>query len=270
MRGRLLVPMTETSPASQIALITGGSSGIGREIARCFARDGHKLILVAKDPVKLERVAAEMRDEGAPSVQAWPIDLAAPAGGVTLHARVRKAGLAIEHLVLNAGTGAWGNFVGETDIALELEGIQVNVVSVVQAAKLFLPEMVARGHGRVLITSSVVALGPSPKLAVYSATKAFLHIFAEAVREEIADSGVTITSLMPDLTETGFFARAHVDPDSLTAREPKADPATVAEAGYKAMLHGADHVVAPTWSRLKAAAATLLPDRLVTKFARAD
>ncbi|UZK67445.1 SDR family NAD(P)-dependent oxidoreductase [Sphingomonas sp. M1-B02] len=254
-----------------LALVTGGSSGIGLELARCLARDGHGLILVAQDVAKLERAATELYASGAPKVETWSIDLSRSEGAPAMFEQVRQRATLPDFLLLNAGTGAWGDFVGQTDLALELESIQVNIVSVVQAAKLFLPEMVKRGSGRVLITSSVTALGPSPRLAVYSGTKAFLHTFAEAVREEIADSGVTITSLMPDLTESGFFERAHVDPDSLTAREPKADPATVAKAGYEAMLKGKDHVVAPSFpGKLKAAAASILPTALVTKIARAD
>jgi uncharacterized protein len=259
------------STGSGLALVTGGSSGIGLELARCFAQDGHRLIIVAQDRDKLDRAAAELRAAGAPSVQAWSIDLGAPEGGTRLFDETEKLAALPDYLCLNAGTGAWGDFVGESDPRLEFQSIQVNITSVVQSAKLFLPRMVARGSGRVLITSSVVAWGPSPRLAVYSGTKAFLRNFAEAVREEIADTGVTITALMPDLTETGFFERAKVDPDSLIAREPKADPATVARAGYEAMLAGKDHVVAPALTgKIKAAAARLLPEKLVTKLARAD
>lgn len=255
---------------SGLALVTGGSSGIGLELARCFAQDGHRLIIVAQDRDKLDRAAEELRAAGAPQVHAWSIDLGAPDGGAKLFHETETFGIP-DFLCLNAGTGAWGDFVGQSDLHLELQSIAVNITSVVQSAKLFLPEMVARGSGRVLITSSVVALGPSPRLAVYSGTKAFLRNFAEAVREEVADSGVTITALMPDLTRSGFFERAHVDPDSLTAREPKADPATVARAGYEAMLEGKDHVVTPAFTgKVKAAAARLLPDALVAKFARAD
>lgn len=252
------------------ALVTGGSSGIGLEIARCFARDGHPLIVVAHDRARLEDAAAQLRADGAPQVEPWSIDLSKPEGAPTMFAEVRKRGLLPDHLVLNAGTGAWGNFVGETDLALELESIQVNIVSTVHAAKLFLPEMVARGSGRVLVTSSLVAAGAAPRLAVYSGTKAFLHHFAEAVREEILGSGVTITTLMPDLTESRFFERAHVDPGSVTAQQPKADPAQVARAGYDAMLAGKQHVVAPFLSRFKAVAAKLLPEELVTKITRAE
>ena len=254
-----------------LALVTGGSSGIGLELARCFAQDGHRLIIVAQDPAKLESVAAELRAAGSPEVLAWSIDLSRLEGAPAMFEKVRQLAVLPDFLLLNAGTGAWGDFVGQTDLSLELESIHVNNISVVQAAKLFLPEMTKRGSGRVLITSSVTAYGPSPRLAVYSATKAFLHTFAEAVREEIAASGVTITSLLPDLTESDFFERAHVDPDSITAREPKADPATVAKAGYEAMLKGKDHVVAPSIpGKLKALAANLLPTALITKIARAD
>jgi short-subunit dehydrogenase len=254
-----------------LALVTGGSSGIGLELARCFAQDGHRLVIVAQDRERLDRAAEDLRAAGAPQVDAWSIDLGAPDGGARLFHETRDFAGIPDYLCLNAGTGAWGNFVGESDLYLELQSIQVNIASVVQSAKLFLPAMVARGSGRVLITSSVVALGPSPRLAVYSGTKAFLRNFAEAVREEIADSGVTITALMPDLTRSNFFARAKVDPNSLTAQEPKADPATVARAGYEAMLAGKDHVVSPALTgKIKAAVSRLLPETLVTKLARVD
>jgi len=258
------------TPAPKTALVTGGSSGIGLELARCFAKAHQRVIIVGKDEAKLARAADDLRGSGAHEVIAWSIDLAGDDGGARLFARAEEQGEAIDHLVLNAGTGAWGKFIGETDWALELAGIQVNNISVVQAAKLFIPAMVRRGQGRVLITSSVVALGPSAKLAVYSATKAFLYTFAEALREELIGTGVSVTALMPDLTQSDFFERAGVDPQSITAKEPKADPAHVAEIGYEAMMKGRDHVVAPHLSAAKMAAASLLPTWLTTKFARAE
>lgn len=253
----------------KLALVTGGSSGIGLELARCFANDGHRLVIVARDRARLDAAAAELRAAGSPHVDAWSIDLAAPDAGTRLFEEVQGLVGTPDFLCLNAGGGAWGDFVGQSDLALELEAVQVNIVSVIRSAKLFLPAMIARGSGRVLITSSLVAYGPSPKLAVYSGTKAFLYSFAEAVREEIRDSGVTITALMPDLTESNFFARAKVDPQSMTAKEPKAEPATVAQAGYAAMLKGEDHVVAPAFSKLKATVANFLPARLLTKITQA-
>lgn len=258
------------TPNPQTALVTGGSSGIGLELARCFAKAHRRVIIVGKDEAKLARAADDLRGSGAHEVIAWSIDLAGEDGGARLFAKAQEHGEAIDYLALNAGSGAWGKFIGETDWKLELEGIQVNNISVVQAAKLFIPAMVQRGQGRVLITSSVVALGPSAKLAVYSATKAFLYTFAEALREELLDTGVSVTALMPDLTQSDFFERAGVDPDSITAKEPKADPAHVAEIGYDAMMKGRDHVVAPHLSAAKMAAASVLPTWLTTKFARAE
>jgi uncharacterized protein len=262
--------MSRPAEAPATALVTGASSGIGLELARCFAKDGHRLIMVAHDRAKLDRAAAALRAESDAEIHAWSIDLAQPEGGAELHRRAQMFPHEIGHLVLNAGSGAWGDFTRETDLALEMESIQVNIVSVVQAAKRFLPDMVARESGRVLITSSVVAFGPSPRLAVYSGTKAFLYAFAEAVREELVDTEVTVTALMPDLTESDFFERAGVAPDSLLAQQPKADPAVIAKAGYEAMLKGKDHVITPSYSKLRAAAASILPAKLVTKMARAE
>jgi short-subunit dehydrogenase len=110
---------------SGLALVTGGSSGIGLELARCFAQDGHRLVIVAQDRDRLDRAADELRAAGAPQVDAWSIDLGAPDGGARLfHEVERFAGLP-DYLCLNAGTGAWGDFVGQSDLYLELQSIQV-------------------------------------------------------------------------------------------------------------------------------------------------
>jgi short-subunit dehydrogenase len=252
-----------------VVLVTGGSSGIGLELALCFARDGHPLVIAAQDAEKLDKAAEKLRGAGAPRVETIEVDLSNPAGGPKLFEQVDKLDVDIGTLVLNAGVGVWGDFARETDLYRELRMIQLNVISTVQAAKLFLPGMIERGAGRVLITSSLSAVGTAPKLTVYSATKAFLHAFAEGLRDELADTGVTVTSLMPDITETDFFRRAGAEEsDTIDAR--KADPAAVAQAGYAALLRGADHVVAPGMSKLKAAVAHVLPERLVTHLARAE
>jgi uncharacterized protein len=251
------------------ALITGASSGIGLELAKCFARDGHSLILVAKDPEKLKRACHEIQAAGARSVETLVIDLERPDGAPRLWEEMHKRVLIPDYLVLNAGVGVWGDFVRETDLAEELKMIQLNVTSPMHTAKLFLRHMVERGSGRVLITSSLSAIGPAPKLAVYSGTKAFLYGFAEAIRNELQDTEITVTALLPDITETDFFRRAGAG-ESQTAEGKKADPSVVAEAGYQAMMKGTDHVVTPTASKIKGAIANVLPERLVATMARAD
>jgi short-subunit dehydrogenase len=128
---------------------------------------------------------------------------------------------------------------------------------------------VERGSGKILVTSSLTAKATSPNLTVYSATKVFLHSFVEGLRVELKDTGVTATALMPDATETNFFHRAGMD-DTAIGSAPKADPEDVARAGYKAMMKGEDHLVAPTKSKITAAIASVLPDRFVPEKAKAQ
>jgi short-subunit dehydrogenase len=251
------------------ALVTGASSGIGYELAQCFARDGHPLIVAADDDQGLSRAAEALRMAGSPQVEVVPVDLSTPEGAPQLFEQVQQLQIEPGFLVLNAGVGVHGDFLRETDLYAELRMIQLNVTSVVHAAKLFGRSMIGKGEGKILITSSMAAIGPSPKLAVYSGTKAFLHAFAEALRDEIADTGVTVTALMPDATETNFFERAGAA-DSQMGQAKKADPAQVAQAGYQAMMKGKDHVVTPGGSKIMAAVAKVLPDRLVAHQARAD
>ena len=260
---------TDGAAGPGVALVTGASSGIGLELALCFARDGHSLIIAGQDQGKLDKAAETLRAAGAPRVETLAVDLARMEGAPELYGKVQEIGLDPDFLVLNAGVGVWGDFVRETDLYRELSMIQLNVISTVQAAKLFLPAMVERGSGRVLITSSLSAIGPAPKLGVYSATKAFLYAFAEAIRNEIEDTGVTVTALLPDITDTDFFRRAGAE-NSQTIKAKKGDPATVAEAGYAALMKGSDHVVTPAASKIKAAVANILPEKLVAHLARAD
>jgi short-subunit dehydrogenase len=156
---------------------------------------------------------------------------------------VQELGRPVDALVLNAGVGVGGPFL-ETDLEAELRMIQLNVSSVVHLAKRLLPGMVARRQGRVLVTSSIAAQMPAPFEAVYAGTKAFELNFAEGIRNELKDTGVTVTVLQPGPTETNFFHRAGMDDTRVGASDAKDDAATVARDGYEAMLAGKDHVVA--------------------------
>lgn len=261
--------MAIANPKGGAALITGGSSGIGYALAECFARDGHKLILCADKREKLEAAAEKLRGVGAASVHAITADLSKAGGAPELHGEVEALGWQVDYLVNNAGAGVHGDFVRETDLARELAVIQLNCAAVVQLTKLFAKPMVERGHGRILIVSSVVAQAPSPLQAVYSATKAFDYNFAEAVANELKETGVTVTALQPDATETDFFKSAGAA-DTEIGRAKKADPADIAKAGYAAMMRGADHVVAPFSARVRQAFVNVLPARFVAEQARAD
>jgi short-subunit dehydrogenase len=261
--------MSSTAEANSIALVTGGSSGIGLELARCFARDGYGLIIASSNRAKLTHAAEELEASGAPYVDIVVADLAQPNGPEQLYRAVRDMDAKPDFLVCNAGSGVHGDFVRETDLNAELATIQLNVVSTVHLTKLFARDMVERGSGRILITSSIAALAPSPKLSVYSATKAFDYAFAEALSNELKDTGVTVTALLPNQTDTGFFERAGME-DTEIGRSKKSDPAEVAKAGYAAMMKGKDHVAAPFATKVTAALTSVLPASVVSAQARAD
>ena len=166
-------------------------------------------------------------------------------------------------LVLNAGVGVSGPFV-ETDLQAHLNLIALNVVGVVHLARLVLPDMVSVGQGRVLFTSSVAATMPGPYMSTYNASKAFVYSFAQALRTELDEAGVTVTALMPGPTETEFFERAGME-DTRLGQSKKDDAADVARDGFEAMMAGKDHVVAGSIrNKVQTAATKVMPDTVVS------
>ena len=174
----------------------------------------------------------------------------------------------VDAAAINAGIGVSGDFSRETDLKDELRLLQLNVVSPLHLTKRLVKDMLENGGGRILYTSSIAGTMPSPFLAVYGASKAFLTSFAQAVRNELKGSNVTITVLMPGGTETEFFHRAGMEDTKLAAAE-KDDPAQVARDGFKALMAGKDHVVAGSFkNKLRAAAGHALPDPVMAKMHR--
>ncbi len=210
------------------ALVTGASSGIGLELARLLAADGHDLTLVARSADKLEALAAELG--GARVVAA---DLGSPEGVDQVLAAVPE----VDVLVNNAGVGDFGPFA-EADEAKTAAMLQLNVVTVTALTRAYLPGMVARGSGRVLNVASTAAFQPGPLMAVYYATKAYVLSFSEAVAEEVRGTGVTVTALCPGPTESGFQAGADMEDSKLVKGRNLTSAATVAKAGYRAMQRG--------------------------------
>ncbi|GAA1640834.1 SDR family NAD(P)-dependent oxidoreductase [Actinoplanes couchii] len=242
-------------------MVTGASSGIGYELARQLAERGHDLLIVAEDE-GIEEAAAGLRRDGVNRVTAVRADLAAYDGVENVWAAVRATGRDVDVLALNAGRGIGGAFVGGTDLAEELDVIAVNVTSTVHLAKRALPGMVDRGAGRVLVTSSIASMMPGTFQAVYNASKSFTQSFAEALRAEVADSGVTVTALMPGPTDTNFFHRAEMD-DTRVGASDKDDPAQVAEQGLRALFAGREKVLAGSvGTRAQAVASKVAPDRV--------
>jgi short-subunit dehydrogenase len=251
--------MNEAESSTQLAVITGASSGIGLELAKQFAQHGYDLLITAESG-RIEEAARELRSLGA-KVSTTQADLATPEGVESLYARITAEGRPVDAICINAGVGVGGPFL-ETPLEKELNLINLNVVSVVHLAKRVLPDMVARGEGRVLFTASIAAEMPGPFEAVYAASKAFVLSFAEAVRNELKDTNVVITALQPGATETNFFHRAGMD-DTKVGANKKSDPADVAREGFEALMKGKDHVVsAMTKEKVQVAVGQIIPEKV--------
>jgi len=229
--------MTEAAPAPDAAvLVTGGSSGIGFELARRFAEAGHPVVIAAYDIEKLES-AAELLRERLPGARIETIaaDLASEEGIYGLHRELREKAQPIGILCANAGVGSGGGDFTETELGKELELIDLNVRGQVQLTKLLVRDMIEAGGGKLLFTSSIAGLMPGPFEAVYAASKAFIRSFGEALRNELADKGIGVTLFMPGPTDTDFFHRAGMDATP-AGQARKDDPAQVADQAYAALL----------------------------------
>lgn len=222
-----------------LAVVTGGSSGIGYELARQFLDHGFDVVIAAD--LGAEEAASSLAAEGG-EVVPFVCDLATADGVEALYRRLTALDRPVESLALNAGVGVSGA-LHETALGDHLRLVALNVTSTVHLAKLVIDDMVARGRGRVLITASVASTMPGPYYATYAASKAFVLSFAEGIRLELADTGVSVTALMPGPTDTEFFHRAGME-GTKADEGPKDDPADVARDGFEALMAGDDHVVA--------------------------
>ncbi|MFH8342445.1 SDR family NAD(P)-dependent oxidoreductase [Streptomyces sp. AM6-12] len=244
--------MNEEKP---LALVTGASSGIGYALARQFAEHGYDLVINAEDG-RLDQAASRLRETGA-EVRAVRADLR-DADGVDRLVEA-ASGLDIDVAVLNAGVGQGGAFT-DTDLADDLSVIDLNVTSTVRLAKPLLRGMVRRGTGRLAFTSSIAATAPGPFQPVYNASKSFVQSFAEALREEVKDTDVSVTAFLPGPTDTDFFRRADLGDTKLGTME-KDDPDDVARQAYDAITHGRGSVVTGSLkTKAQGAANKVLPD----------
>lgn len=250
--------MTTSPPVTRpLAVVTGASTGIGRALAKEFADHGFDVVIAAEEPEIVEAAA----DLASPDHHVLPVqvDLSTAAGVEALH---RKIDRTPEAVALNVGIGVSGRF-DQTDVDDHLRLVDLNVRSTVHLAHLVIGDMVRAGRGRVLVTSSVAAVAPGPYHSTYAASKAFVHSFAEGIREELKDTGVTVTSLMPGPTDTDFFRRADMGDTKIGQTDRKDDAQEVAHDGYEALMAGKGSVVAGSAkNRIQAELGTHLPDAL--------
>ena len=248
--------------ANPYVLITGATSGIGYELAKLFAADKYNLVIVARDQQKLDTCTSEFKQTG---IEVIPIakDLFDPEEAFALYAEIKEKHITIDVLVNNAGQGVYGEFE-ETDIDRELDIINLNISSLVILTKLFLKDMIFRNSGKILNTASVASKIPGPWQAVYHGTKAFVLSFTEAIREELRETDITVTALMPGVTDTDFFNKADMlDSKAVQDKDAMANPADVAKDGYDALMAGKDKVVSGFMNKVQVGMSNVLPDTAV-------
>ena len=253
--------MAQSQPhAGKLSIVTGASTGIGLELARCCARDGMDIVVVANEP-EIQQAAESLRSLGAGRIEAIEADLSSEAGVDRVIAAIGDR--SIEHLIANAGRGLGDSFLNQ-DWAAARYVIDTNIIGTIYLLHELGRRMVKAGRGRILITGSIAGFMPGSYQAVYNASKSFLDSFSYALREEIKDSGVTVTCLMPGATETEFFERADMM-DTKIGTEKKMDPAEVAKQGYDAMLNGEGQVITGWQNKMQAAMSHILPAEQLAK-----
>lgn len=249
------------------AVVTGGSNGIGYELAQQFVDNGFDVLIAAEDQSHLAEAAQILSRDGA-QVETHASDLATEDGVNSLYDAIQRGGRPVDVLCVNAGVGLGGAFL-DTDLQRELTMIDLNVRGAVQITKLVLKDMAARNDGSVLLTSSIAATMPDPFEAVYGATKTFLRSFGEALRNELKDTDVGVTVLMPGVTDTNFFHRADMDDTRAGASESKDDPADVAKAAFKALMSDEHKVLPKLKNKVMGAIADVTPAPVAAQIHRA-
>ena len=255
--------MPDTRP---LAVVTGASSGIGLELARQFAGHGYDLLLAADRD--LGEAHSVVESEGAHVVEALEVDLSGKAGVDELYAAIRRAGRPVAALACNAGIGIGQAFLDE-DLGAAQKVVDTNITGTIALVHAVGRDMRAADAGKILITSSVVSQMPGAFMAVYSASKAFLQSFSFAIRNELKDTGVSVTALLPGATETEFFERGELEDTKAGSPDTKRDDAAmVAKAGFDALMKGEGDVVAGFKNKLQVAATRVLSDSALAEMHR--
>jgi len=247
---------------NEYAVVTGGTSGIGYELAKLLAKDGYNLIISARNVDDLEKISKELKQTYHVEVLVISKDLFDPENAFALYNEIKEKGIQVDILINDAGQGQYGLFT-DTDIRKELAIINLNISSLVILTKLFLQDMIARGSGKILNLSSIASKMPGPWQSVYHGTKAFVQSFTEAIRSEIKDSGVTVTALLPGATDTDFFRKADMLDSKLVVEGKLASPEQVAKDGYEALMSGDDMVVSGFKNKTQVAMSNITPDAQV-------
>lgn len=258
--------MTGSNEQRHTALVTGASSGIGKEFAYLLAGNRHDLVLVATQSQRLEQIAEDLRARYQVNATVIAKDLSQPTASSEIYSELQRQGIRIDVLVNNAGFNVYGPFA-ETDLDSELKMIHVNLVALTSLTKLFMRDMVARGFGRILNVGSTGSFSPAPFDSVYCATKAYVLSFSEAIAEELRGTGVSVTALCPGPTATEFAERAKMtDTRIFSGRLMKAKE--VASIGYRALLRQKPMVITGFANKALVFSMRFSPRTLLAKIAK--
>jgi uncharacterized protein len=243
---------------NRYALVTGGTSGIGYEIAKLLAKDGYNIALVARSSDRLLEVSDEFQDQGA-DVLLLDKDLFEPNAAREVYDELREKNIQVDVLVNNAAQGQHGKF-HEVPLERHLELIQLNVVSVVALTRMLLDDMVSRNEGKILNVASVVSKTPAPEFSIYAASKAFVLSFSEALTAELENTNITVTALIPGRTDTDFFYKADMTETKEYQDHDLADPAKVAQDGYEALMKGEGRIISGVKNKMMVGMMNSMPD----------
>ena len=256
----------QPASARPLALVTGASSGIGADLAREAARDGHDLVLVARRRELMQALAEELKATGA-ATTIIIADLSKPGGAAELMREVEARGFVLDVLIAAAGLGDNGRFDRANPERINAI-LQVNVVALTELAQLVLPKMVARRRGKVMLVASTAAFQPGPEMAVYYATKAYVVSFGQAISYELRGTGVTVTTLCPGPTETGFVKVANMEGVGLfNGPMPVMSSADVAHLGYRGLKAGRRVVITGFVNKLLAFSTRFSPSSVLLPIA---
>jgi len=258
---------THQTQSKKTALITGAAGGIGYELACIFAAHDYNLVLVDRNGLKLVEIAAKFQEEFGNFAKTIVKDLSISTAPEEIFTELQLADINVDVLVNNAGFGIYGLF-HETDLAAELEMLQVNLVCLTHLTKLFVKHMVKQGEGKILNVSSAAAFQPGPLMAVYFATKAYILSFSEAIANELEGTGVTVTVLCPGSTASAFHERTGMADSKLLKGKRMMDAQTVAEIGFRGLMKGKTIVIPGFMNKILAKSVRFVPRNLVTKIVR--
>ncbi|MBP7978994.1 MAG: SDR family oxidoreductase [Sebaldella sp.] len=248
----------------ETVLITGASSGIGREFSKLFAEKGYRLVITARREKNLAELK-KMYPEN--NVEVIPCDLGSEAGAEYLYNEVKKRSIKVDILINNAGFGLFGEFY-ETDIEKEKKMIDLNVKALVELSKYFLQEMLERNSGRILNVASIAAFQPGPYMSVYYASKAFVLSFSEALRNEVRNTGVCISVLCPGPVETEFEKSSELTKSKLFSKLKPVTAEKVAYAGYRGLMKNRAVIIPGFFNRAAITAGTFVPTGIKVNIAR--